>query len=50
MLAKLKQLSVVLTTRDSPKQRVSRAELMQMNFAEATAYDYATAAEYNSPS
>ena len=44
MLAKEKQLITVFATRDSPKQGASRAEC-----TEATARDYATAAEYNKP-
>ena len=44
MLAKTKQLSVVLATRDSPKQRASRVEC-----TETTTRDYATAEYYNKP-
>ncbi len=44
MLTKQKQLSVVFTTKDSPKQRVGRAEC-----TEEIGDDYATAEEYNKP-
>ena len=44
MLSKQKQLSLVFATKVCPKEGVRRAEIY-----EAKAYDYPTAAEYNSP-